>query len=655
MASVKSGTSADIGKRVGGATYVHRDACELLPERLANVLARAVALAGTVEWNVAKIGASVASLLLYEDFYQAAFPALLRATTIDLASGAVKEVSYGQRPNPPVLHRKELLLRSDDPRRPRFASLTRAAEGQGLFRNPTRIGTRRAWLKRLDDAGLELQGQSLVEKGATVIEVARHKTALVRRDLSQPVALMLKWGIIDQTSTVFDYGCGHGDDVAILQANGVEAFGWDPHHAPDGPRRTAAAVNLGFVLNVIEEPNERFETLKAAWTFAERALTISVMLPGQALVGAPRPYRDGFLTARGTFQRYYSHDELRSLLQDTLGERCVTLAPGIISVFRDKELEQEVAYRRRSRAAFIAEGFVVPPRLPRAATVVPSIRERIQGELEGIWRLALRYGRPPEPGELSDEIGRALTTVKVSAERAIALACDGTFDRGLLEDAAQARREDLLVHFALSLFPGAAPYMTLPRSIQRDVRTFFRSHGVALEHAKRLLFSAGDPVALQTAVQTAVEMGLGGMLDTDVFAFTLASLPRLPASLRVLVGCGEVLHDDLGAAHYIQLSLNSSALIAISCDDPTRRFPAIKSRVKIDLQGLRAKRRRQPGEVLYLKSRYLPADDPARHTQLALDEKLLAMGVILADGSGPNWDDLKTALAVKRNTRAARS
>lgn len=644
MAFVRPRTSAEIGKRVGSATYVHRDACGLLSARLASVLSQALTLADTADWNVAKISASGASLLLYEDFDRAAFPTLLRATTINLGAGTVKEVNYGQRPNPPILHRKELLLRSDDPRRPRFAALTRAAEDHGLFRDPARIGTRRAWLERLDEAGLELHGQSLVEKGATIVEVARHKTALVRRDLSQPVALMLKSGIVDQTSTVFDYGCGQGDDIAILQANGIEAFGWDPHHAPDGPRRTADAVNLGFVLNVIEEPNERLETLKAAWTFAKRAMTVSVMLPAQSPTTAHRPYRDGFLTSRGTFQRYYPHNELRTLVQDTLGEQCITLAPGIVAVFRDKELEQEVAYRRRSRAAFIAEGFVVPPRPTRAARVAPSIRERIQGELEGIWRLALGYGRPPEPGELGEEISRALAAVNVSAERAIALACDGTFDQSLLEEAAQARREDLLVHFALSLFPGVTRYTTLPRSIQRDVRTFFRSHGVALEHARRLLFSAGDPVAIRAAVQTAVETGLGGMLEPDVFAFSLGALPRLPATLRVLVGCGEVLHDDLSTAHYVQLPLNSPGLIAISCDDPTRHFPAVKSRVEIDLQGLRAKRRRQTGEVLYLKSRYLPADDPARHAQFALDEKLLAKGVILADGSGPSWDNLRVVL-----------
>src|SRR5262249_9116209 len=162
-------------------------------------------------------------------------------------------------------------------------------------------------------------------------------------------SLMLRWGIIEQDTVIFDYGCGQGDDIAALQVNGYEAFGWDPHHAPDGPRRAADVVNLGFVLNVIEDPFERLETLPAAWSFAKRALTISVMVPGKQAVAGLKPYKDGFLSSWGTFQRYFTQDELRELVESAVGERAFTLAPGIVTLFRDKELEQEVVYRRRSR------------------------------------------------------------------------------------------------------------------------------------------------------------------------------------------------------------------------------------------------------------------------------------------------------------------
>ena len=634
----------EIGKRVGPAIYIHRDAAASLPLELANLLEIAGSIACDVAWNVAKVGHSTTSLLLYEEFDQVAFPALLKSVAIDLKTRTVRHTDYAKRANPPILHRKELLLAPDDPRRPTFAALTRAAEEHGLFRQANRIGTRRVWSELIAGAGLELHGHVLVPKGAPVVEVARHKTALARRDLSQPVSLMLRLGVIERGSSVFDYGCGQGDDVAILGANGIEAFGWDPHHAPAGPRRPADAVNLGFVLNVIEEPSERVETLKAAWSFARRALTVAVMLPGQTPQTPQRPYRDGFLTARGTFQRYFAHDELKSFVEAALGERCITLSPGIITAFRDKELEQEVAYRRRSRAALIAEGFVVPPRPPRAVSVAPSIRESIQAELETIWRVALALGRLPEPGEVGPDLTRALATARVSFKRAITLAYDGTFDRNLLVEAAQARREDLLVHFALSLFPGAPRYTSLARSLQRDVKTFFRSHSVAIDEAKRLLFSVGDKLAIRAAAEAAITAGLGGLLADDVFVCSPSVLARLPPPLRVLHGCAEILHDDLSTAHFLRLPLETPVLTAITCDDPSRHFPAVLSRVEIDLQALRARRRGRAGTVLYLKSAYLSAEDPRRAAQAAIDEKLLSRGVVDASGEGPGWEELQTAL-----------
>ena len=45
------------------------------------------------------------------------------------------------------------------------------------------------------------------------LSASRRKTAIRRPDLSRPVALALRDGLISETSTVFDYGCGHGDDV----------------------------------------------------------------------------------------------------------------------------------------------------------------------------------------------------------------------------------------------------------------------------------------------------------------------------------------------------------------------------------------------------------------------------------------------------------
>jgi hypothetical protein len=61
-----------------------------------------------------------------------------------------------------VLHRKEAFLRSDDPRRSRFASLTAQEELAGLLDETASIGTPAGWGERLRERGYELRGHRLV-------------------------------------------------------------------------------------------------------------------------------------------------------------------------------------------------------------------------------------------------------------------------------------------------------------------------------------------------------------------------------------------------------------------------------------------------------------------------------------------------------------
>lgn len=58
-------------------------------------------------------------------------------------------------------------------------------------------------------------------------------------------------------TVVFDYGCGRGDDIAGLNEIGIQCTGWDPHYASENSISNADVVNLGFVVNVIEDPAER--------------------------------------------------------------------------------------------------------------------------------------------------------------------------------------------------------------------------------------------------------------------------------------------------------------------------------------------------------------------------------------------------------------
>lgn len=62
-----------------------------------------------------------------------------------------------------------------------------------------------------------------------------------------------------------------GTDVSRLTEMGITAHGWDPVYAPAQERHPSDIVNLGYVLNVIEDPVERLETLVAAWRLSQKA------------------------------------------------------------------------------------------------------------------------------------------------------------------------------------------------------------------------------------------------------------------------------------------------------------------------------------------------------------------------------------------------
>ena len=171
------------------------------------MLSRTLAACKDFNWNVLRIAKGSVTFLQYGSFEQAAFPALLKSLKVSEDCNP-RRIDYRKRSNPPILHRKELLLLPDDVRLPQFRALTRAAEERGLFEEPHKIGTRLAWERRVAEAGLCIMGQSLVPAGEDQVEISRHKTAIVRRDLSEPMQIMLRLGIVTKERTVFDYGSG---------------------------------------------------------------------------------------------------------------------------------------------------------------------------------------------------------------------------------------------------------------------------------------------------------------------------------------------------------------------------------------------------------------------------------------------------------------
>ncbi|WP_246345345.1 DNA phosphorothioation-associated putative methyltransferase [endosymbiont of Lamellibrachia barhami] len=356
-------------KVVGGSTYLTVDVLPYLDGERAVRVQEAELLAQVKrhdQFNLVRIddtGQSIA-LLNYPEFVDDPFPSLQESWRVDLSCSTVSYRTYADSLNPPILHRKELLLQPDDPRREAYAELTRTAESIGLFDDPRRIGYQRQWLALIREKGYRIEGHSLVpigndeslEDGEADLaplhadwEASRHLTALVRYGFSAPVQSLARYGFFDGSHRLFDYGCGRGDDVRGLSENGLSATGWDPYFAPDNTISSADIVNLGFVINVIEDFDERVEALTRAWSLAERVLVVSVMLENQNDPRGQR-FRDGVMTLRGTFQKYFTQSGIKTFLEQVLDEEPIPVAPGVLYLFRDKDMEQRFLMDRYHRS-----------------------------------------------------------------------------------------------------------------------------------------------------------------------------------------------------------------------------------------------------------------------------------------------------------------
>jgi DNA phosphorothioation-associated putative methyltransferase len=176
-------------------------------------------------------------------------------------------------------------------------------------------------------------------------EIKRHKAALKRSDLSRPLKLAIQDNLIGASDSVFDYGCGHGSDVQILSDRGLKIRGWDPFYFSENPIVAASIVNLGFVLNVIENSAERRTTLGRSFELASKCLIVSVRTKNELLEGI-HEYEDGVFTNFGTFQKLYDHNEISSFIQEVLGRSPYLAAPGIYYVFKNDDYRDQFIVER---------------------------------------------------------------------------------------------------------------------------------------------------------------------------------------------------------------------------------------------------------------------------------------------------------------------
>jgi DNA phosphorothioation-associated putative methyltransferase len=642
--------SRPIGKKVKGALYVHRESLSFMDTFYSGILGEVLSTFSEVpNFNVIKFTPKSVSLLLYEDFAEHAFPSLLYSYHIRLDDKSVSFRNYESRDNPPILHRKELLLPPSHSKLPEYYAITRIAEKYNLFSNVRSIGFKRQWRELVENANLEIIGPRLVEKKDAVTSVSRHKTALVRRDLSQPVQLLLTNGVLDRSRSFFDYGCGQGTDLEALTLSGFEAFGWDPHHFPNGRRELADVVNLGFVLNVIEDPFERLETLKSAWSFTKKALCISVMISGKIDLSKYKAFGDGIITSRNTFQKYFNQQELRDFIVENIGVQPISLGSGIVVAFKDKILEQNIVYNKSLRAFSSISDITVPRRIEKKDNFSIILEERLSFEIEILWKYSLQKGRVLEIRDFPIELADSLKEKNVSTLRFLNFVKSRFENDTQLKLSAEMRREDIILKLALTLFPGIPQDNILSNDFLRDIRFFFGSQRNALLIAKEKLFALGNPVKVNQAIDFCVGSRIGAIVNGDFLRFQQEFLGSLPLELRLLVGCATILRGSLDGVDFIDIKSDGKRVDFLTCYDPKLHFPVVSERNRVDLQAARSKVDFPKGMVIYNKSKLMSSGDPQFQRQVKIDQKLSKLGIIDDKFNGPDWYTLKKMLLEKKD------
>jgi len=587
--------SVKIGKHLPNAIYIHKSAIKLLPSDLINFI-HTISIQYELKnkkWNLLKIFKRdfKLSFLNYPDFDIHSYPQLFESYNVDLLKQKLRQANYKKSNNPPILHRKETFVTHDYPNISVFKNITIEGERIGLYDSPKTIGFKKNWERLIKSKGYYLNETGRlfpltdivtnITTPNTVIE--RHKTAISRNYLSLPLQAIARHNYLNGNYSILDYGCGKGDDVRELESHGLNVSGWDPVHRPDTVVTNNDIVNLAFVLNVIEDKSERTETLLKAWSFSTKLLVVAVMIAGENKIRQFTPYKDGVITSKNTFQKYYSQGEIRYYLESSLTESVIPVGQGIFLIFKDK-IEEQLFLSERQHINRNWDQKTQRELTPKNKVVKKDIIESNIDIFTDYWSLTLDLGRIPANDEFEhSELIRRLVGSHNKAHSSLL----NYFGEHLYTVAKLKRKEDLLVYFALGLFEKRKPQSKMPESLKRDIKVFFRTITVALDLAKALLFSVGNPYVIEKACTDAYnELHCGVMEQSHSFTFHKKYLGDVPAILRIYIGCATQLYGDLHDIHLIKAHIRSGKVSLMRYDDWAKASPLLIERIKIKLRDL---------------------------------------------------------------------
>ncbi|MBD1915356.1 MULTISPECIES: DNA phosphorothioation-associated putative methyltransferase [Cyanophyceae] len=615
---VKRCQGSAIGKCLPNAFYIHQSALPSLDNALRHqeLCARNL-LKKEMPFTLVKFHFDHPKLsyLYYPEFDTEPHPLLRTSTIVDWATGTVETRDYSDAPNPPLLHRKETFITADHLHYSRFAHLTQQQVAMGLLDNSREIGTQLNWERRLTQQGIEIHNHALAcpIKSAQQAKpkIQRHKAAIARVTASKPVRLAAEAGLFPADTTYFDYGCGHGADIEYIHRLGLTSSGWDPHFRPNIPHASADVVNLGYVINVIEDTAERREALINAWGLAQKVLIVAAQVLIDDRTRGVIAYGDGIITSRNTFQKYYEQEELKAYIDQVLGVDAIPIALGIYFVFRDEaQAEAFRASRFRSRAT-----------APRICLRVSKFEE-YRDQLQPLMDFYTDRGRLPSVEELGSDTLEPLQDTFGSIRRAFTVVLQAT-DAGEWDAIADKRRNDLLVYLALSHFGHRSKFKDLSPSVQADIKALFGSYQQACTAADLMLMTLGRTEMIE---QRCRQSPLGQQRPNSLWVH-VSALDQLDPLLRLYEGCASRTIGRPEEATVVKFHVQKPQITYLAFPNFDKEpHPALKASMAIALQDLYVRYRDYDPDnppLLHQKDQTLASEYPsyAKFAKLSQQEQ----------------------------------
>ena len=609
---------SSIGKQLPNALYVHTSAINSLHSSLQEYEEKARVTDEIKEATIIKFSTDKPkiSYLFYPEFDSNPHPKLTLSIVVNLETKQTSYWDYTDADNPPILHRKETFVTPDYPHYEVFTHLTQLEEKLGLLKLTRSIGTQREWEKRLNRYRIIFEGhflaclRSLTPHETLPVPIERHKAAIVRKSLSRPVRLALESSLFTPETSFFDYGCGHGGDLERIAKAGYQSAGWDPYYRPDSPQIAADIVNLGYVINVIEDLKERRDVLIKAWQLTHKVLIVSAQVLIDDRDRGVVAYGDGVITSRNTFQKYYEQEELKAYIDQVLRVDAIAAGLGIYFVFKDESEAQTFrASRFHSRAT--------TPRI-----ITPAKRfEDYESLLQPLMEFYTKRGRLPMKGELVNELALKEEFRTFRQAFKVILQVTKEEDWDLIT---QKRRQDLLLYLALSNFSHRPKMRELSPQVRQDIKSLFGSYSNACLLADSLLYKVGNLSLIADLCQKSV---VGKKLKNSLLIH-ISALDSLEPLLRLYEGCASRTVGRLEEANVIQLSWHTPKITYLFYSNfDTDPHPKLRTRMQIQLGNLRVNysdySQDENPPILHYKERLVTVNYPLYESKLQNKETSL--------------------------------